>query len=141
MPNRPFSRAMDLPNVLSQWGAKLPPERVHVVTVPHDRAPTGNEPRKTGIESLGEAIWGTHLCALFATKTDLLELCGAYFAAGLGISQGAAVHPTCGMVEGLEHQERVAGFLLEKACFGGVGNEDPIGFHGGCLFCKDVDAR
>lgn len=38
-----FSRAMDLPNVLSQWGAKLPPERIHVVTVPHDRGPTGNE--------------------------------------------------------------------------------------------------
>ena len=34
---------MDLPAVLDNWGAKLPPERVHVVTVPHDRGPTGNE--------------------------------------------------------------------------------------------------
>lgn len=38
-----FSRAMDLPKVLSHWGAKLPPERVHVVTVPHDRGPNGDE--------------------------------------------------------------------------------------------------
>ena len=38
-----FRSAMDLPTVLENWGAKLPPERVHVVTVPHDRGPTGNE--------------------------------------------------------------------------------------------------
>ena len=38
-----FRAAMDLPAVLDIWGAKLPPERVHVVTVPHDRGPTGNE--------------------------------------------------------------------------------------------------
>ncbi|QIK74851.1 hypothetical protein [Nocardioides piscis] len=38
-----FRAAMDLPTVLDNWGAKLPPERVHVVTVPHDRGPTGNE--------------------------------------------------------------------------------------------------
>jgi len=29
-----FSRAFDLPSVLSTWGAELPPERVHVLTVP-----------------------------------------------------------------------------------------------------------
>jgi hypothetical protein len=33
-----FFRAFDLPNVLTQWGADLPPERVHVVTVPHSSA-------------------------------------------------------------------------------------------------------
>ncbi len=38
-----FYHAMDLPSVLHNWGAKLPPERIHVVTVPHDRGPTGNE--------------------------------------------------------------------------------------------------
>lgn len=38
-----FRAAMDLPAVLETWGAKLPPERVHVVTVPHDRGPTGDE--------------------------------------------------------------------------------------------------
>lgn len=38
-----FARALDLPKVLAQWGAKLPPENIHVVTVPHDRGPGGNE--------------------------------------------------------------------------------------------------
>ena len=38
-----FRNAMDLPAVLANWGAKLPPERVHVVTVPHDRGPNGDE--------------------------------------------------------------------------------------------------
>ncbi|PUA82990.1 hypothetical protein [Nocardioides currus] len=38
-----FRAAMDLPEVLSSWGAKLPPERVHVVTVPHERGPHGDE--------------------------------------------------------------------------------------------------
>ena len=38
-----FRQAMDLPAVLSTWGAKLPPERIHVVTVPHDRGPNGDE--------------------------------------------------------------------------------------------------
>jgi hypothetical protein len=30
-----FARAFDLPHVLSTWGNGLPPEHVHVVTVPH----------------------------------------------------------------------------------------------------------
>ncbi|WP_101523028.1 hypothetical protein [Nocardioides houyundeii] len=33
-----FRKALDLPQVLNNWAAKLPPEQVHVVTVPHDRA-------------------------------------------------------------------------------------------------------
>ena len=32
-----FQKALDLPTVLNSWSAKLPPERVHVVTVPHGR--------------------------------------------------------------------------------------------------------
>ena len=32
-----FARAFDLPAVLGTWGAGLPPEQVHVVTVPHQR--------------------------------------------------------------------------------------------------------
>jgi len=35
-----FFRALDLPRVLSRWGAHLPPERIHVVTVPHQRDET-----------------------------------------------------------------------------------------------------
>jgi hypothetical protein len=38
-----FIRAFDLPTVLGTWGAGLPPERLHVVTVPQrrDEAPDG----------------------------------------------------------------------------------------------------
>jgi hypothetical protein len=41
-----FSRAFDLPSVLGTWGAGLPPERVHVVTVPksRDATPGGTDP-------------------------------------------------------------------------------------------------
>jgi hypothetical protein len=33
-----FQKALDLPTVLNNWSVGLPPERVHVVTVPHGRA-------------------------------------------------------------------------------------------------------
>lgn len=36
---RRFWRVQDLPDVLSRWGWTLPPERVHVVTVPRPGAP------------------------------------------------------------------------------------------------------
>ncbi|MCB0896039.1 MAG: hypothetical protein H6529_14635 [Nocardioides sp.] len=32
-----FARSFDLPSVLSTWGSGLPPERIHVVTVPRER--------------------------------------------------------------------------------------------------------
>lgn len=32
-----FQRALDLPRVLNTWSSKLPPERIHVVTVPQER--------------------------------------------------------------------------------------------------------
>lgn len=38
-----FSRAFDVPRVLSTWGAGLPPEHVHVVTVPRSRAHADGE--------------------------------------------------------------------------------------------------
>ena len=34
-----FYRAFDLPSVLGTWGAGLPPERIHVLTVPRSGAP------------------------------------------------------------------------------------------------------
>lgn len=36
-----FWQTEDLPDVLARWGAGLPPERVHVVTVPRSGAPRG----------------------------------------------------------------------------------------------------
>lgn len=37
-----FHRALDLPAVLSTWGECVPPENIHLVTVPHERGPDGD---------------------------------------------------------------------------------------------------
>jgi hypothetical protein len=47
-----FARAFDLPAVLTTWGNGLPPDRVHVVTVPHAAA----------IEAEPDLLW-TRFCA------------------------------------------------------------------------------
>ncbi len=49
-----FARAFDLPSVLGTWGAALPPERVHVVTVPQRQAEPGAE----------DELW-LRMCAAF----------------------------------------------------------------------------
>ena len=50
-----FVRAFDIPTVLGTWGAGLPPERIHVLTVPHSGASGGDSLwlrfcRATGID-------------------------------------------------------------------------------------------
>lgn len=39
--------------------------------------------RKTGIEILGDAPWGTHVCQFYKTKQDLIDVLVPYFKAGL----------------------------------------------------------
>lgn len=39
--------------------------------------------RNTGIESIGEAPWGTHLCQFYRTKKDIIEVLVPFFAEGL----------------------------------------------------------
>jgi hypothetical protein len=39
--------------------------------------------RKLGIDVLGEAPWGTHLCQFYDTKQDLIDILVPYFKAGL----------------------------------------------------------
>lgn len=41
------------------------------------------ELRKSGIPSLGDIAWGTHLCHLYETKQDLLDILVPYFRAGV----------------------------------------------------------
>lgn len=50
-----FYRALDLPTVLSTWGDHLPPDRIHVVTVPAKRLTGGR----------GEDLW-LRFCEAFA---------------------------------------------------------------------------
>ena len=49
-----FARAFDLPTVLAQWGTGLPPDHVHVVTVPQPEA----------VEVDPDLLW-TRLCQAF----------------------------------------------------------------------------
>jgi signal transduction histidine kinase len=39
--------------------------------------------RKTGIEIIGDAAWGTHLCQFYQTKEDLIDILVPYFRAGM----------------------------------------------------------
>jgi len=63
-----FFRALDLPTVLDTWGARLPPERIHVVTVPHRPDPTPGGPRRVlpgPVEATpGDPLW-LRFCEVF----------------------------------------------------------------------------
>jgi DNA-binding CsgD family transcriptional regulator len=45
--------------------------------------PTDKELRKTGIDLLGDMLWGSHFCLFYETKQDLLDTLLPYFRAGL----------------------------------------------------------
>ena len=44
---------------------------------------SGPQLRKTGIELIGDAPWGTHFCHFYETKADLVDILVPYFKAGL----------------------------------------------------------
>ncbi len=60
-----FFRAFDLPTVLATWGSELPPERIHVVTVPHRPDPMRVEPEASTAPGPVEAIPGDPLWLRF----------------------------------------------------------------------------
>jgi len=41
------------------------------------------ETRKTGIDVVGDAPWGSHFCLFYETKEDLLDMSVSYCKAGL----------------------------------------------------------
>lgn len=43
----------------------------------------GEKFRKTGIDIIGDARWGTHFCQFYQTKEDLIDILVPYFKAGL----------------------------------------------------------
>jgi hypothetical protein len=62
-----FFRAFDLPSVLATWGSGLPPERIHVVTVPHrpDRVLHDPEaPPRPAEATPGDPLW-LRFCEVF----------------------------------------------------------------------------
>lgn len=54
-------------------------------STPHEAA--REPPRKTGLEAVGDAPWGTHFCLLHATHAELLETLAPYFAQGLAANE------------------------------------------------------
>jgi len=41
------------------------------------------ESRATGVDVLGDVLWGTHICQFYQTKEDLIEILVPYFKSGL----------------------------------------------------------
>ncbi|MBA4349264.1 MAG: histidine kinase, partial [Thermodesulfovibrio sp.] len=39
--------------------------------------------RKTGVDSIGDVPWGTHLCQFYNNKKDLIDILVPYFKTGL----------------------------------------------------------
>ena len=71
-----FSRAFDLPTVLGTWGAGLPPERVHVVTIPQ----SGDDSRH------GSPLW-LRMCEVLEIDPSWAPLDSDSSNASLGIAE------------------------------------------------------
>lgn len=72
-----FWGVQELPDILGRWGDSLPPERVHVVTVP----PTGS----------AYTLLGERLAATFGIDPDVLKPTGDHANASLGVAESALV--------------------------------------------------
>ena len=57
-----FFRAFDIPNVLGTWGGAVPPERIHLVTVPQ-------RPRSPVEGATGDPLW-LRFCEVFGIDPD-----------------------------------------------------------------------
>ena len=75
-----FYRAFDLPTVLGTWGAGLPPERVHVVTVPQTRVQTQH----------GDQLW-LRMCGLLGVDPSWAPLDSDRSNRSLGIAETQVV--------------------------------------------------
>ena len=75
-----FYRALDLPSVLSTWSAHLPPERVHVVTVPPTTDEADPQPRR------GDALW-LRFCEAFSIDPEWAPLESERANRSLGIAE------------------------------------------------------
>lgn len=76
-------RAMDVPGVLSAWGKHVPPERMHLVTVPQRRAPDGSEvPR--------DALW-LRFCEAFGIDPAWAPVDSTRANASLGVAEAEVV--------------------------------------------------
>ncbi len=56
-----------------------------ILSAPQKRL--GEPHRKTGLDAVGDAPWGTHFCLLHASRGELLETLAPYFAQGLAANE------------------------------------------------------
>jgi hypothetical protein len=71
-----FYRAFDVPRVLGTWGAGLPPENVHVVTVPHT----------TAQDKHGDLLW-LRMCEVLGIDPDWAPLDSDRSNRSLGVAE------------------------------------------------------
>jgi hypothetical protein len=87
-----FFRALDLPTVLSTWGSGLPPERLHVVTVPHRPEPAsaelvaGTSPAGPGEATAGDPLW-LRFCEAFGVDPAWAPLDSDRVNKSLGVAE------------------------------------------------------
>ena len=60
---------------------------MNILEAPQNRDPVGvaqeQPPRKLGIAGVEDVLWGTHICQVYNTQTDLLDILTPYFSEGL----------------------------------------------------------
>ncbi len=79
-----FWRVEDLPDMLQRWGSALPPERVHVVTVPHHGADEGT-------------LWARFASVLGVDRDDLDLDVVSHLNRGLGVAEVALLRTIAGL--------------------------------------------
>lgn len=79
-----FWRVEDLPDMLQRWGSTLPPERVHIVTVPHPGADEGT-------------LWARFASVLGVDRDDLDLDVVSHLNRGLGVAEVALLRTIAGL--------------------------------------------
>ena len=115
-----FLRAFDLPTVLGTWGAALPPERVHVVTVPHD-----------GRRRRGDVLW-LRFCQAFGIDPAWAPLDSERANRSLGIAETQVLRR---LNRGIDRATRARGGLRRpdpRDARPGPAGPAPLGRRSGC---------
>src|SRR6266850_40842 len=90
------------------WQRPRPPDawlpRVHIQSpsdgLPRRSALMAISRRRTGIPPVGDIAWGTHVCLLYQTPTDVLEMLVAYVHAGLEAHEYCLIVTSPALMEG-----------------------------------------
>lgn len=107
-----FHRALDLPHVLNNWSSKLPPENIHVVTVPHDRG--------------GEVLW-RRFCTAFGIDPAWAPLESERTNRSLGIAETQLIRELNRRLEmGVRRQATYDNLIREMLAEGELVNRETL---------------